>query len=137
MATGTIAKEVEFLSPLAAGALLFRRMNLHEALGRMPSCVVELVRPSADSKITASQLLGQKATVKLLDLKETRDELRGAVRIAEVTVEVNGKKVSLVSGDYLLANAAERQSSIRSATGAVLLIRGELRPTLGPVGLLS
>ena len=50
-------------------------------------------------------------------------------------IEYAGRK--LVSGDYLLANAAERQSSIRSATGAVLLIRGELRPTLGPVGLLS
>src|SRR6188472_2730638 len=38
---------------------------------------------------------GKKATVKLLELKETRDELRKAVRTAEVTVEVNGKKVTL------------------------------------------
>ena len=45
---------------------------------------------------------GKKATVKLIDLKETRDELRTAVRIAEVTVEVNGKKVTLVSGNYRL-----------------------------------
>jgi hypothetical protein len=45
---------------------------------------------------------GKKATVKLLDLKEARDELRGAVRTAEVTVEVNGKKVTLVSANYRL-----------------------------------
>ena len=45
---------------------------------------------------------GKKATVKLLDLKETRDDLRKAVRIAEATVEVNGKKVTLVAGTYRL-----------------------------------
>ena len=45
---------------------------------------------------------GKKAAVKLLDLKETRDELRKAVRVAEVTVEVNGKKVTLVSANYRL-----------------------------------
>lgn len=66
MATGTIAKEAEFLSPLPADTLLFRRMNLHEQLGRIPRCQLELVRPSALTKITPNQLLGQKATVKLL-----------------------------------------------------------------------
>jgi murein DD-endopeptidase MepM/ murein hydrolase activator NlpD len=45
---------------------------------------------------------GKKATVKLLELKETRDELRKAVRVAEVTVEVNGKKVTLASANYRL-----------------------------------
>jgi murein DD-endopeptidase MepM/ murein hydrolase activator NlpD len=45
---------------------------------------------------------GAKATVKLLDLKETRDELRGAVRHAEVTVEVNGERVTLTSAMYRL-----------------------------------
>jgi len=45
---------------------------------------------------------GKKATVKLLDLKETRDDLRNAVRIAKVTVEVNGKKVTLVAANYRL-----------------------------------
>jgi len=32
---------------------------------------------------------GKKATVKLIDLKETRDDLRNAVRVAEVTVEID------------------------------------------------
>ncbi len=42
------------------------------------------------------------ATVKLLDLKETRDSIRNAVRQAAVTVEVNGKSIRLVSSTYRL-----------------------------------
>ncbi|HEV3121762.1 MAG TPA: M23 family metallopeptidase, partial [Isosphaeraceae bacterium] len=45
---------------------------------------------------------GSKATVKLLDLQETRDPIRNAVRRAAVKVEVNGKPVELVSGMYNL-----------------------------------
>lgn len=45
---------------------------------------------------------GKKATIKLLDLKETRDELRGAVRLAQVKVELNGQEVVLTSGNYHL-----------------------------------
>ncbi len=45
---------------------------------------------------------GMKVAVKLLDLRETRDELRQAVRRAEVTVEVGGRKVTLVSANYRL-----------------------------------
>ena len=45
---------------------------------------------------------GKTATVKLLDLKETRDELRNAVRRAEVTLLVNGQKVSMISANYRL-----------------------------------
>ncbi len=45
---------------------------------------------------------GAKARVKLLDLKETRDDLRQAVRRAEVLVEVNGARASLVSANYRL-----------------------------------
>src|SRR4029079_13889225 len=45
---------------------------------------------------------GKKVTVKLLDLQETRDSLRNAVRRAEVKVLVEGKEVSLVSANYRL-----------------------------------
>src|SRR5262245_24134964 len=45
---------------------------------------------------------GKKVTVKLLDLKEKRDELRDAVRRAEVQVEVAGEKITLVSANYRL-----------------------------------
>ncbi|HUT14124.1 MAG TPA: PKD domain-containing protein, partial [Thermoguttaceae bacterium] len=60
----------------------------------------------ADLDVGESQTLklhdGSLATVKLLDLKETRDDIRNAVRRAEVTVEVNGKSISLVSSTYRL-----------------------------------
>jgi murein DD-endopeptidase MepM/ murein hydrolase activator NlpD len=49
---------------------------------------------------------GKKVTVKLLDLQETRDSLRGAVRRAEVKVAVAGKEISLVSANYRLPVAA-------------------------------
>ena len=45
---------------------------------------------------------GKTATVKLLSLDETRDDLRDAVRRASVEVEVNGQKATLVSSNYRL-----------------------------------
>jgi hypothetical protein len=42
------------------------------------------------------------ATVKLLEIKETRDSLREALRRAEVTVEINGRTTTLTSGNYRL-----------------------------------
>jgi murein DD-endopeptidase MepM/ murein hydrolase activator NlpD len=45
---------------------------------------------------------GKKLTIRLLDLKEKRDSLRGAVRQADATVEVNGQKIVLVSANYRL-----------------------------------
>jgi len=45
---------------------------------------------------------GKTATVKLLGLEEIRDTLRNAVRQARVTVEVNGREVTLVSAYYRL-----------------------------------
>jgi Peptidase family M23/PKD domain len=60
----------------------------------------------ADLNVGQSQTIelcdGSQATVKLLDLKETRDPIRNAVRQAVVTVEVNGKNVRLVSSTYHL-----------------------------------
>jgi murein DD-endopeptidase MepM/ murein hydrolase activator NlpD len=44
----------------------------------------------------------KKVTVRLVSLKETRDELRDALRLAEATVEIDGKKVTLVSANYHL-----------------------------------
>jgi len=44
----------------------------------------------------------KKAKVKLLDLKETRDAIRSAVRSAEVKVEVDGRPITLASGNYHL-----------------------------------
>jgi murein DD-endopeptidase MepM/ murein hydrolase activator NlpD len=45
---------------------------------------------------------GKRVNVKLMDLHETRDDLRHAIRRAEVRVEVNGQEVTLVSANYHL-----------------------------------
>jgi murein DD-endopeptidase MepM/ murein hydrolase activator NlpD len=45
---------------------------------------------------------GKTVTVKLLDLEEKRDTLRNAVREARVTVEVDGRKATLVAAFYRL-----------------------------------
>jgi len=44
----------------------------------------------------------KKVTVKLLDLQESRDEIRSAVRSCRVNVEVDGKSITLASGNYHL-----------------------------------
>jgi murein DD-endopeptidase MepM/ murein hydrolase activator NlpD len=45
---------------------------------------------------------GKKVAVTLLDLKETRDDIRDAIRIAEVRIGVNGEETTLRSGNYEL-----------------------------------
>jgi murein DD-endopeptidase MepM/ murein hydrolase activator NlpD len=45
---------------------------------------------------------GKPATVKLVDLQETRDSVRDAVRLAEVTIEVNGQRKQIASANYRL-----------------------------------
>jgi len=45
---------------------------------------------------------GTKATVKLLEVRETRDDVRSAVRSAGVLVEINGQKVDIPSANYHL-----------------------------------
>ncbi|MGK0189736.1 MAG: hypothetical protein ACI9R3_005553 [Verrucomicrobiales bacterium] len=59
-----------------------------------------------DLKIGESQLIelcnGEKVKVKLLDLKETRDNIRDAIREAQVVVEIDGEAVTLKSGNYHL-----------------------------------
>jgi murein DD-endopeptidase MepM/ murein hydrolase activator NlpD len=45
---------------------------------------------------------GSSATVKLLELNEARDDVRNAVRRAEVRVEVNGQPATLISATYNL-----------------------------------
>ena len=60
----------------------------------------------ADLNVGESQTVelcdGSRATVKLLGLKETRDDIRNAVRRAVATVEINGKTVPLVYSTYRL-----------------------------------
>src|SRR5512139_168223 len=68
MATSITDYEAIFVPPsgLKAGEdLLFRRMGLREALGRMPECRVELLRESKKAVIDVKTVLGKTASVKL------------------------------------------------------------------------
>src|SRR5438093_7462857 len=61
--------------------------------------VVDLNRGEA-AQTTLSD--GKKVNVKLLEVDETRDAIRSAVRLARVSVEVDGRKLTLDSGNYRL-----------------------------------
>ena len=45
---------------------------------------------------------GSQVTVKLLDIKETRDKLRGCIRNSDVTLEIDGQKATIQSARYHL-----------------------------------
>ena len=61
--------------------------------------VVDLDRGEATQVELAD---GSKAQVKLIDVQETRDPIRDAVRRARVTVEVNGQTTTLDAANYQL-----------------------------------
>ena len=82
-----------------------------EVLGQRISTADEPVpRPPlfrvADLDIDESQDIelsdGKRATMKFLGVEETRDKLRSALRLARVTVEVNGVVARIESGNYRL-----------------------------------
>ncbi|MFH1883006.1 MAG: ChbG/HpnK family deacetylase [Planctomycetota bacterium] len=78
----------------------WRELKKRRALTQTPLVTV------ADLNVGESQTVqlhdGSQAAIKLLDLKETRDNICNAVRRAVVKVEVNGQTVSLVSSTYHL-----------------------------------
>lgn len=71
-----------------------------------PRPTLEPLVRTVDLKLGETQTVrlcdGKSAVVKLLGVREQRDELRQAIRRAEVDVEVNGMKASLVSANYRL-----------------------------------
>jgi murein DD-endopeptidase MepM/ murein hydrolase activator NlpD len=93
---------------------MFRSLSLIlAALAWAPSAVAQLPTPTLPSPFVALDLSigesqemtltnGQKAVVKLVDVKDHRDSLRGAVRKSEVKVEVSGEAVTLGSATYHL-----------------------------------
>jgi murein DD-endopeptidase MepM/ murein hydrolase activator NlpD len=89
--------------PLAAPCLLLLAMPLS---AQPPQPTLTPLLRTLDLNLGQTQQVeladGKKVAVKLLDLREQRDELRGAVRRAEVTVEVDGRQVALVAGNYRL-----------------------------------
>ena len=70
------------------------------SLGQVPA--PRIIHRTVDLRVGETQDVplsnGTAAHVKLLDLQERRDEVNGAVRQAEVRVEVNGQVTNLTSG---------------------------------------
>jgi len=64
--------------------------------------LVRVVDLNVGQKQQVTLATGKTVEVRLVDLKEHRDVIRGAVRRAEVTVEVNGKSTTIVSATYHL-----------------------------------
>src|SRR5687767_643780 len=94
-----------FLLLWISALLLCTEAARGQALPRLPQPTLEPPFQTIDLNVGESQdvtLAGQKVAVKLLDLKEHADSLRGAVRRADVTVEIAGKVVTLVSANYRL-----------------------------------
>jgi len=82
-------------------AIVQRGLHAEDQLQRIEP-LVRVVDLSVGESAEVMLCDGSTASVKLLDLDETRDDVCFAVRRAEVTVEVNGKKAKLVSATYNL-----------------------------------
>ena len=81
-------------------AILCVASSLYSAEKQTPLLRVVDLDIGESAKLKLSD--GSPATVKLLSIKETSDTMRKAVRRAEVAVEVNGKRVELISANYHL-----------------------------------
>lgn len=88
---------------LVAGFVL---SHLSLAVAQPPAPTVEPLVRTVDVQMKQPQQVrladGKQVSVKLLDVKETRDPLRDAIREARVLVEVNGQKAWLSSANYQL-----------------------------------
>src|SRR5262245_10304600 len=93
------------MKTFAAACLWFIFLAMAAAQQPLPAAKITPPFVTVDLNIGESQEVpvdGKPVAVKLLDLKETSDSLRQAVRRAEATVEVAGQKVTLVSANYNL-----------------------------------
>jgi hypothetical protein len=96
-----------FCQSTAVPALLITfQLALHAVGQERPQPTLEPLVRSVDLNVGESTEVtlcdGSKTTLQLLDLRETLDEVCFAVRRAEVTVEIDGQKVELVSANYNL-----------------------------------
>ena len=64
--------------------------------------LMHVVDLNVGESISTTLADGTSATVKLLEVRDIRDDLRQAVRETSATVEVNGQKTSIVAGNYHL-----------------------------------
>jgi hypothetical protein len=75
---------------------------------------------------------GSKANVKLLDVEETRDKVRSAIREARVKIEVNGKSETLISGYYRLPTTVGGVQVDCPATKGLYHVTVETKPESRP-----
>jgi murein DD-endopeptidase MepM/ murein hydrolase activator NlpD len=94
------------MNRLLPGGVLFLLCSPLLPAGEPPQPTLTPLVRNADLTVGEAQEVvldgGKKITLKLLDVREERDDLRHAVRKAEATVEVAGTKVTVVSGNYRL-----------------------------------
>jgi murein DD-endopeptidase MepM/ murein hydrolase activator NlpD len=84
--------------------LVFERARFDRPEPPLPTkaSLVRVIELNVGAEQTVQLVNDRKVTVKLVDLQETRDEVNGAVRLASVKVEVDGKPVTLISANYHL-----------------------------------
>ncbi|MCA9020866.1 MAG: peptidoglycan DD-metalloendopeptidase family protein [Planctomycetaceae bacterium] len=79
--------------------------------------IVRVVDLNVGESTSVTLSNGEQVQVKLLDLQETRDPIRNAVRSAIVTVEVDGEPIKLESGMYNLPQTIGKVQIDCSITG--------------------
>src|SRR4051794_25133830 len=95
---------VRMRTAIAAMLLLHWPFNLATAQPPQPTLAPPLrtVDLNVGESATVELADGRKVVVKLVNLRETRDEVRDAMRRAEAIVEVAGQSVAIVSANYRL-----------------------------------
>jgi hypothetical protein len=88
------------LAALAWGCLCRTASSADEPVVHQPLFQVADLNTGESQVINLSD--GKKVTLKLLGVEETRDNLRSAIRLARVKVEVNGAVATIESGNYRL-----------------------------------
>ncbi|EDL57179.1 PKD domain-containing protein [Gimesia maris] len=107
--------------------ILFTVIGVHTLVTPLPAAdsdtdpefapIVRVVDLNVGESATVTLSNGEQVQVKLLDLKETRDPIRQAVRSAIVTVEVDGETIELESGMYNLPQTIGKVQIDCSITG--------------------
>ncbi|MEO1983837.1 MAG: hypothetical protein ABGZ24_25275, partial [Fuerstiella sp.] len=86
-----------FLLPMLAACGLQVDLQLYAADAPALTPLVRVVDLTIGESTTVELCNGQKVDVRLVDLQETRDPIRQAVRSAMVTVQVDGEKITIES----------------------------------------
>nr|MCS5632459.1 hypothetical protein [Pirellulaceae bacterium] len=109
-------RKVCYLSCLAIISLVLGLSNVLVAQDKL-AALVRVVDLSVGESVQVELCNGEHVQVKLLDLQETRDPIRQAIRSAIVEVQVDGEVIKLESGMYNLPQALGKVQIDCSVTG--------------------